>query len=85
MRADDGFESKADDEFRLKPWSEIIGRIESIDDNLLTLSCSKMLRFRVPREAVASLGRKLCKGSEVSILVLDNGDVKVKVVRKGRS
>jgi hypothetical protein len=77
----DSFAFLLDDRtLHLTPWTEIVGRVEKIDDKSVTITCHKKFRIIIPSDVLKTLRNLVRKGNRIGILMLDDGTMKVRLV-----
>ena len=69
----------------IKPWSEVICRVESIHADSITLNCTKYVRVHCPSETIERWRRLLRIGGTVGILLSDNGRIGLRRIPKESS
>jgi len=60
---------------------EIVGAIDGIGNDFIILKVA--YRIRIPEGELKKWSGKLRKGLKVGILLMDNGDVRVRLIKKG--
>ncbi len=69
------------DTYSLDHWEEIIGVVETINNNSITLRCSKRFVLEVGKESLMKWKYMLKRGALVGILKLDYESFKVRLVK----
>ena len=59
-------------ELSLGSWGEVTGEVKKVDDDSITLSCTKNIKIRLSPESIRSWRKVLHTGDIVAILVLDD-------------
>lgn len=59
-------------------WTEIIGLVEEIENNFLTIICSRTVRIPIGKSVLAS--KQIKKGSKIGVLTLDEGRVRIRLL-----
>lgn len=60
---------------------EIVGTIDGIGNDFIILKVA--YRIRIPEGELEKWSGKLRKGLKVGILLMDNGDVRVRLIKRG--
>ena len=69
----------------MKPWSEVVGRVESIHADSITLSCTKCVRVHCPSVTIERWRRLLRIVGTAGILLLDDGRISLRRIPKESS
>ena len=64
----------------LRPWDEIVGRVENIGEDHITLRCLHVISIRIPSDLMRNWRKASRKGSVIGILMLDDGTIKVRPI-----
>lgn len=67
------------------PWNEVVGTVEDVGDDSVTLLCTRKVTLRIRAEDLRKILHLLRLGALVGVLVLEDGSVRVRVVAKGAS
>jgi len=67
---------------RITPWTEIIGLVEEIKGDYITLRCSRRVRVPIPLIKLDPLWELIEEGAEIAVLTLDDGRVRIRLIDK---
>jgi|GEM_PF-3055616 hypothetical protein len=65
----------------LGPWNEVIGKVEKIDYDSITLKCLRTVTIQIPPDTIEAWRRTLHSGSKIGVLMLNDGKFKVRTIR----
>jgi len=68
--------------FEITAWSEVLGVVESVSNDELILASEAKYRLKLSHAVIARHKHLLRVGRSLAILVLDNGTVRIREVKK---